>query len=291
MSRISRRGLQGFILLVLLGLIPEATAASWQKSYRKGDYTHAFQQLEKLAQLSPDLGNYNRGCTLYRQKKFQEAATLFAEAAEQTEQDSLKQKALYNQGTARLAETTMIDPAASSNSVLTLLSQSIELFEQSLEIKPDDLDAKQNLERAIHLMVTGRIRHASQKLQAGDQQLTEFKAKTAKENYTQAKDELIPLFNDFSPNNEEAFSLNNRADQQLQMLEEAIQLTKEEMEAAKQAIDHYRYKQAADLMRDDKPVRKWAFDLDEKLAQEFQQLIQNNQNIIEIVYPTNPLKP
>jgi hypothetical protein len=56
-------------------------------------------------------------------------------------------------------------------------------------------------------------------------------------------------------------------------------------------VDAYQYKTAADLMIADTPERRWAFDLDKKLAEEFQQLIQNNQNVIQIIYPPNPLKP
>ena len=43
-------------------------------------------------------------------------------------------------------------------------------------------------------------------------------------------------------------------------------------------------------MMDNKPARKWAFDLDKKLAEEFQQFNEHNHQIIEIVYPSNPLK-
>jgi hypothetical protein len=41
----------------------------------------------------------------------------------------------------------------------------------------------------------------------------------------------------------------------------------------------------------DTPGRKWTFDLDEKLAEEFKQFNESNRKVIEIVYPTNPLKP
>lgn len=233
---------------------------------------------------------YNQGCELYRQKEFQASEKLFAEVAVQTADETLEQKALYNQGTALLAGLALAENPSESNDVAAAISQSIELFEDALDLDPTDLDAKKNLERAIHLMVSKRIRYAQQLIQAADPLLAEFKAKEAQENYTQAKDQLLPIFNDFSPNNPEAIALKNQADQQLQMLEKAIRDTKKEMEAAQKAINTYDYRTAADLMRDNKPTRKLAFDLDEDLAQEFQQLIQNNQNIIEIIYPANPLK-
>jgi Ca-activated chloride channel family protein len=275
-------------LLVLLMLFsaPQANAAEWVKAYKKGDYTNAFQTLEKTTQLFPDIGNYDRGNVLYRQKDFQGSEKAYSSAAALTKDDRLKQKALYNRATALLAGTTQ-----QTNAVADTAARSAELFEQALSLQPKDAAAKQNLERAINLAVISRIRDATKLINGADTLLTEFKAQTAKENYQKAKELLAPVFTDLSPENREARNLTDHADGQLQMLEKAVQDTQAELEAAKKAIDAYEYKTAADLMLDDKPARKWAFDLDKKLAEEFQQFNENNHKIIEIVYPTNPLKP
>ena len=63
----------------------------------------------------------------------------------------------------------------------------------------------------------------------------------------------------------------------------------EEMKNVKHAVDLYEYKAAADIMLANPKERRWAFDLDQELAQQFQQMIQNNQNVINIVYP--PAQP
>ena len=124
-----------------------------------------------------------------------------------------------------------------------------------------------------------------------DQMLSQDQAKTAKENYETAKKTVAPVQEDFAPNHKATEPLIAHADRQLQRLKHAMEQTRAEMESVKQAIDTYEYKTAADLMLANKPARRWAFDLDEKLAKEFQQLVQNNQKIIEIVYPNHSLKP
>lgn len=243
-----------------------------------------------LAEEFPSIGNFNAACGLYRSKDFQGSEKLFADVAAQTEDEELKQKAFYNRGTALLAGTA----SGQNTNVLDSIDQAIDLFEQALELQPEDIDSKQNLERALNLMISGRIRQASKLISDADQILEQFQAKTAKENYESAKEILEPVLEDFSPNSTAADQLTNRANQKLEMLAHAIEITKGEMGNAKHAIDMYEYKTAADVMLADKPERRWAFDLDEKLAQEFQQLIQNNQNVINIIYPpanSQPLQP
>ena len=230
---------------------------------------------------------YNTACELYRAQDFQGSEKMFGETAAWTEDEKLKAKAFYNRGTALLAGTV----AGQITNRLDTVALAIDLFELSLELSPNDIDAKQNLERALRWMVSGRIKQATQLINEADQMLAQDQAKAAKENYETAQKTLAPVQEDFAPSDPTVQPLLDRAASQLQMLEQAVTLTREEMENAKHAIDAYEYKLAADVMLDDKPERRWAFDLDEKLAQEFQQLIQNNMNVINIIYPQNPLKP
>ena len=237
--------------------------------------------------VTSDIETYNEGCELYRAKDFQGAENLFAEAVAQTDSEKLKQQALYNQGTAMMAGTA----AGQITNRLEAVAQAITLFEQAIELGPDDLDAKQNLERALHWMISGRLKEATRLVNEADQMLTQNQAKSAKENYETAKKTVDPVQEDFSPNHKAIQPLIDHADGQLQMLEQAVEMTRDEMNTAKKAIDIYEYKLAADIMLADKPERLWAFDIDQELAQEFQQMVQNNQNVINIVYPPNPLTP
>ena len=240
-----------------------------------------------VAEEFPSIGTFNEGCSLYRANDFQGSEKRFNEAAAQTKDEKLKHRALYNRGTALLAGTT----ANQITNRLDAVAEAIHLFEQSLELNPNDLDSKQNLERALNIMVSGRIKQATQLINEADGLLEQFQAKAAKENYETVQKTLDPVLEDFAPDHKEVQPLLDRANAQLQRLEQAVELTREEMQNAKHAIDIYEYKRAADVMLNDKPERRWAFDLDEKLAEEFQQLIENNQNIIKIIYPNNPLKP
>jgi len=275
-------------ILVFLMLIstPPVDAADWVKAYRGGDYSNALQALEKTAEKFPDVGNYNRGNVLYREKDFQGSEKAYSSAAAQTANEQLKQKALYNRGTALLAGTTR-----QTNAVYDVAEQAVKLFEEALMLNPRDKDAKQNHERAINLAVTTRIGNAAQLIHEADALLREFKAKTANGNYTQAKILLAPVLSDLSLDSRTAQDLTQHATDQIAMLEQAVKDTRAEMETAKKAIAAYEYKIAADIMLADTDKRKLAFDLDGKLKEEFTQLIQNNQKVIQIVYPSNPLKP
>ena len=235
----------------------------------------------------PDIGTFNTACELYRAKDFLGSKKLFGNVASQTKDGKLKSKAFYNQGTALLAGTA--DGSISNR--LEAVAEAIGLFEQSLELTPNDIDAKQNLERALNIMISSRISHAERLLSETEALLQQFQAKSARENCEKAKEALTPVDEDFAPNHKAIRPLLDKADGTLQMLERAVEQTKEEMKNAQHAIDLYEYKTAADVMLAHSKERKWAFDLDQELAQQFQQLIQNNQNVINIIYPQNPLTP
>jgi len=240
-----------------------------------------------VAEEFPGIGTFNAACELYRAKDFLGSEKMFGSVAAQTEDDDLKANALYNQGTALLAGT--VDGSISNR--LDAVAQAITLFEKTLELAPEDMDAKQNLERALHWMAGSRIKRTEKLLDEADALLNQDQARQAKENCETAKETLSPVAEDFDPDSPKVQPLMERADRILKKLERAIELTKEDLKNARHAIDLYEYRAAADVMLADKPERKWAFDLDEELAKEFQQMIRNNQNIITIVYPQNQQPP
>ena len=140
-------------ILVFLMLLsaPPANAADWTTAYKKGDYTNALHTLDEMVKKFPDIGNYDRGNILYRQNDFQGSEKSYSSAAALTKDDRIKQKALYNRGTALLAETTQQKDPAQIDAKIAAATQATGLFEQALGLNPTDLDAKQNLERAIKL--------------------------------------------------------------------------------------------------------------------------------------------
>ncbi|MFA5688468.1 MAG: VWA domain-containing protein [Kiritimatiellales bacterium] len=280
------------LVLILLCFAPRTDAASWTKEFRRGEYTNALEMLTGEEAKPADVREYNRGVILYRMDDFSAAEKAFANATAQATGEKLRQRALYNRGTAlfRSAHAVQSDPEKPA-APFDLAAQAAAQFEEALLLNPDDEPAKKNLERSVMFIIAGRIHSARTLIQSADELLKEFQAKSAQTNYSSAKNLLTPVLADFSPENPDATRLLQHAEERLAFLALSVDLTKQEMAAAKQFIDEYNYKEAADIMLDDKPQRRLAFDLDEKLAQEFSQLIQNNMNVIHIVYPDNPLKP
>ena len=286
------RGVPRALILLILFAPPHVDAANWTKSYRAGDYSNALEKLSAEETKTPDVQEYNRGNILYRMNDFAGAEKAYAAAAAQTKNEKLKLNALYNRGTTlfRAAYATASEPEK-IDAAFDSAARAVNQFEEVLLIQPDDEAAKKNLERALSFITTKRIAGARALVDSADAMLKEFQAKSAKTNYLSAKKILAPVLDDFSPADADAAQLIRHADERLAMLALSVELTKEEMAAAKKFIDEYSYKEAADIMLDDKPQRRLAFNLDEKLAEEFLQLIQNNMNVINIIYPDNPLKP
>lgn len=228
-----------------------------------------------------DLKCFNRACERYRAQEFEAAEKEFAALAARTERPKLRAKALYNRGTALLAGTA--DGSVSNR--VEAVSTAIDLFEQALELEPADLDCKQNLERALRIMVNGHIARAAHLLDEADALLQKEQAKAAQKNCETAQQALAPIREDFAPAHPEAATLLDRASNMLQRLEAAVNRARDDLNNAQHAIDLHEYQAADEVLRADSAERRWALDLDSDLAQKFQQLSQNNQHIIQIIQP------
>lgn len=155
------------LLLLLLAGAQQAESADWVKAYRKGDYQSALQSLEASGDKS-DAAEYNRGNILYRMKDFQGAEKAFGSAAVQAANEPLKQKALYNRGTALLANLAQQSDPSQIDSSIQAAEEASGLFEQALALRPDDQDAKQNLERALR--IKEQLEQQKQEQEQPDQQ-------------------------------------------------------------------------------------------------------------------------
>jgi Ca-activated chloride channel family protein len=265
-------------LLVFLLFFPtqKTEAAGWEKAYRKGDYTNALLAVDQLAEKFPDIGNYNRGNVLYRQKDFQGSEKAYSSAA-QTENNELKQKALYNRGTALLAGTTQQQDPAQMDAKINATTQAIDLFEQALSLKPDDLDAKQNLERALNLRITiprNLIEEASALVEKGQ-------GKAAKTNCEKAKNILSSIAADYAM---ESQSLMAKADKILRRLDQALIDTRKDLKNAQLKIEEFQYETAAKLVQNMTLERKLAFDQDSELAKSFEDFQKKNEDVLKIFH-------
>ena len=121
------------------------------EALEKGDYQTALENYhvaETDIPESPEL-SYNMGLALYGQEAYEEAAERFTHALE-TENASLGGSAYYNLGNTKFQAQDYVG--------------AIENYVKSLELNPDDMDAKYNLELARKM-----LKENSEK-QEGDQQ-------------------------------------------------------------------------------------------------------------------------
>ena len=265
-------------LLVFLLFFPiqKTEAAGWEKAYRKGNYTNALQAIDQLTEKFPDIGNYNRGNVLYRQKDFQGSEKAYNSAA-QTENNGLKQKALYNRGTALLAGTTQQQDPAQMDAKINATTQAIDLFEQALLLQPNDLDAKQNLERALNL----RINIPRKLIEDAAELVEKGQGKAAKTNCEKAKNILSSIATDYAM---ETPSLMAKADAILRHLDQALTNTRKALENAHFEIEKFRYKNAAKLVQNMTLEQKLAFDQDSELAQSFMDFQKKNEDVLKIFH-------
>ncbi len=103
------------------------------KLYERGQYDEALK-VYRDAQLespeSPQL-HYNIGNALYRKRKFQEAAEEYQKAL-RSDQPLLQEQTYYNLGNSAYRQGKLTD--------------AIQFYKKALQLKPDDMDAKYNLE-------------------------------------------------------------------------------------------------------------------------------------------------
>lgn len=97
----------------------------------ENDYRDALKKSE-----NDPTANYNLGNTLYRKDNTEEAAKAYDHVIANTENNTLKQQAFYNKGVA-------LQKAKK-------LPESIIAYKNALILNPEDEDARQNLQRAMH---------------------------------------------------------------------------------------------------------------------------------------------
>lgn len=147
--------------LLLIGL--SASAQATHKMLREGDEAYDFenyQEAEKHYRDAADLkygdplAQYNLGNALYKQGKWEDAATRFGQAAQQAGDPSFKADALHNLGNAQMK--------------LHKFKEAVESYENSLRLRPGDTETKQNLQ-----MAKKKLKEEEEKQQQEQQQQEE----------------------------------------------------------------------------------------------------------------------
>lgn len=237
---------------------------------------------EPATENGPEL--FRQGISRFESSRFLEAADAFSGAAAATQRDRLRQRALYNQSISLLnAAWSEEDPEREETSALHHVEDAIVLLEQALKLDRSDQDARENLQRALNRAGEIRLRSADRRIEAAHEHLTVFEASAARQLLEDAMEWVRPILDDLAPECGKATQRMRQIRERLDLLEQALRTTRYELEYAKQAIDLFQYRVAAEILLDDKPARRFAFDLDSELNESFQSVIENNQQILEII--------
>lgn len=129
--------------ITFCGSVSAQTAHEWmlqgEKDYFKKDFESAAQKYSNAAGAEQDSrAFYNLGNALYEQGNYEDALAAYQRALEDKENQDLQFKSWHNSGNT-LAQQQMYKEA-------------VEAYKNALKLKPDDLETKQNLIRALRQM-------------------------------------------------------------------------------------------------------------------------------------------
>ena len=128
----------------LVGLAVSAQAQKENALIRKGNRFYKQKQFDesqaeyqKAIQQAPTnpSANYNLGNTQFRKNNFDDAVKSYDATVDNSTDQSLKEKGLYNKGVALIKQQK--------------LDESIDAWKNSLRLDPADSDARENLEKAL----------------------------------------------------------------------------------------------------------------------------------------------
>jgi Ca-activated chloride channel homolog len=159
--------------LAVLLLAPSASASpqSAERAYRKGDFAAAEEQYADAAKSAPRDArlSFNEGAAAYRRGNFDVAAKAF-ESTLRTDDLGLQQQAYYDLGDAsfRLGEGTLARNDV--DATIGHWKRAIDDYEGSLHLKPDDADARFNLELVKRRLAELQKKQEEQKQKQEQQQ-------------------------------------------------------------------------------------------------------------------------
>jgi Ca-activated chloride channel family protein len=138
-------GVAGAATLVALAILVSALPASAQntqirsgnRAYKKGQYDKSIQKYQQAVQQTPNnpTANYNLGNAQFKNNKYDEAAHAYDATVENSKDSAMKEKGYYNKGVAMIRQKK--------------LQESIDAWKNALKLDASDVDARENLEKAL----------------------------------------------------------------------------------------------------------------------------------------------
>ena len=195
----------------------------------------------------------------------------------------LQAKAYFNRGNALLARTTKLPGKEQIGRAAELTFQAMDMYEKAILLDPEDLEAKQNFERAAQLRVKLEYEKGKWLFDHAEALLREFKAKDAQTHYRLAKTQFEHLLENVDPNHGESKQVLPKVAARLAMLDKAVEDAGNDLEAALQFIADYQYMLAAERLTKVSNERKYAFDLKPELKKEYDGTAQKNGEVMKII--------
>ncbi|MEI6890748.1 MAG: tetratricopeptide repeat protein [Pontiella sp.] len=280
--------LLGSALTVYAEDSPRASMRKGLKAYQNGDYTNAISQLKKTIVEFPDRGNFNLGNAHYRAGDFETAEHSFNEALRSGDLE-LQAMAYFNRGNALLARTTALTQTEQINLAIELAFQATDMYEKAILLQPDDLEAKQNFERAGQLRLQLEYNLGRWYFEQAEQLLPQYKAKNAQQNYRLAQKQFKHILANVDPTHSESQHYLPLIHERLDMLALAVETAEIDLKTALLYIYDFQYMLAAQRLTTETDERKYAFDLKPDLKKRYEETIQKNQEILKIIedlFPT-----
>ncbi|GAB6193666.1 vWA domain-containing protein [Desulfocastanea catecholica] len=169
-GRIGRRGkkvteVAVILLLLSLGITPEASCSRGEEAFTRGDYLQASEFYREKLQKAPNDPQlyYNYGTATYKNNMFDDAIDAFTKALKSDDVE-LQKKAYYNRGNSyyqKGVEVQQADP----DTTLNQWKQAIRSLESALQLDPDDADARHN-----HDIIKKRLEELEKQQQQQKQQ-------------------------------------------------------------------------------------------------------------------------
>jgi len=135
-----------FVFLYFQAPLFAASTGQAEKEYQKGKYSEATAQYKTLVQKHPTKPElqFNFGSSSYKCEKFEDAAEAFYKSLK-TDQPTLQQQAYYNLGNTqyRIGQKTEKE---NPQQTIQVWEQALQSYQNSLQLKKDDADAKFNYE-------------------------------------------------------------------------------------------------------------------------------------------------
>ena len=130
-------------LAVLVAALPAAAQntngqiRSGNRYYKKGQLDQSVQKYQQAVQQAPNnpTANYNLGNAQFKKNNFDEAAKAYDATVENSKDSVMKEKGYYNKGVAMIKQKK--------------LQESIDAWKQALKLNTNDVDARENLEKAL----------------------------------------------------------------------------------------------------------------------------------------------